>query len=373
MNEIEKSEQHELMVGGTESIASFFLPGSVDRALKESDWSITEMVEVLTSIIRDEETKTTTNRAGESTEESIVTPKEKMSAMKMLRDMGKEAMIIGGLIQNNRLHMEKVLEDGTKIEYDSETMEVLQKGSSRLTDTMSLLERASKSDDIIDVDYKVEEEENNEPRTGHNRASDTTDGSDGPLSGRTGVIRGRSNSRDDGSGRDEQSSPVCSEEQQFSRTDARSEERQHKTTNKGSGESPTGGTKNERKRRIPLKHQRSRQSKGNGSQREPDDGNDGTVDVRKPKYPYVPGSQHLSAPGPFPAGSDPRHPGIPIRSAGDPVDPHVRTAESLTDRLNRIEQARAESSDSAGREESRPSETIKHPDESGCESVTGTS
>lgn len=367
MNKIQKSEQHELVVGGNESIASFFLPGHVDRAFKESNWDVTEMVEILTSIIREEETRTTTNRLGESIEESIVTPKERMAAMKMLHDVSKEAMVIGGLIRNNRLHLEKILDDGTKVEYDSETMEILEKGSSRLTDTMSLLERAATTDDIIDVDYKLKEE-NNEPRAGHNRSPDLTSGPDGSVDGRSSDVRGGSDTGRDGSGGDVKVSEVCPTEERTPTSNTRIEERQCKDND----ESPTGGAKNERSTRIPRKFRRSRQSKTTGNQHEQNDGNDGAVSPTRSKYPHVPGSQHLSAPGPFPAGSDPSKPGIPIRSPGDRSDPNVRTAESLTSRLERLERAREAGSNPTRREESGPNEKTQHPDESGNQSVTGT-
>jgi hypothetical protein len=153
--EIEKSQHHDIVVGvGGGGLTSFFVPGEVDKAFKVNEWTLEEMVEILTSIARECSTKIITLKNGTIIEEPAVTPRERMAAIAMLEKKAKDSMVLGGLIQKDQLQVRKTLSDGSEAEYNAEGMRLAREGSSRLQETLNLLEKASTSNDsdIIDVE-----------------------------------------------------------------------------------------------------------------------------------------------------------------------------------------------------------------------------
>ena len=82
--DLRKSDNHEIVVGGGEGLTSFFVPGDIDSAFRENDWSVAEMVEVLTDIVRDKTTRHIERRDGSIVEEPITTARERMAAIVML-------------------------------------------------------------------------------------------------------------------------------------------------------------------------------------------------------------------------------------------------------------------------------------------------
>ena len=162
---IEKTGDHAIVTRGGEGLTSFFIPGEVDKAFKVNEWTLTEMVEILTNIARECSTKVITRKDGTIIEEPAVSPRERMAAIGMLEKKAKESMVLGGLIQKDQLQVRKTLPDGSTAEFNAAAMRLTQEGSSRLQSTLALLEQAkdSKKSNVIDV-----EEIENDTGTGSN-------------------------------------------------------------------------------------------------------------------------------------------------------------------------------------------------------------
>lgn len=177
-----KTDKHELVAGGGGGLTSFFVPGEIDKAFRENEWAVAEMVQVLTNIVRCTDVKTITKKDGTLIEEPVTTARERMAAITMLDRKAKEAMVLGGLIQTDRLTLKKTAEDGTEAEYTVEGKRIAGESSSRLKSTLELLTAASHSqspNEIIDV----VEDELNESRDG---SGDDPSGGDGRVpSGRS--------------------------------------------------------------------------------------------------------------------------------------------------------------------------------------------
>lgn len=325
--DIEKSEHHDIVVGAGEGLASFFVPGELDRAFRENEWSVAEMVEVLTNIVRDSATKVIQRKDGTFIEEPITSPKEKMAAIQMLDKKAKEAMVLGGLIQKERLQLTKTGADGTTAEYNAEGMRLTQDGSSRLQSTLALLEGASKStsDSIIDVEVTDERRDDECDGSGGGggllprqpRGSDT---SDGP--GRTGSGDGPSS---DGCGGDGVCGPVYGKEWTDEANSRWGQNDEQETT---------GGAEDERSTGIPESAGGSGEGEGDGGE-SPGTGQEAGCDSGGNKRPVVPGEQSCKRDNWW-------EPGIP-RKEPDTDPGSVRdcdTAESQSDRAGRIERAR---------------------------------
>lgn len=179
MGEITKTENHSIVAGGSGGLTSFFIPGEIDAAFRENEWAVAEMVEVLTNIVRCTDVKTINKKDGTVIEEPVTTARERMAAITMLDRKAKEAMVLGGLIQTDRLTLKKTAEDGTEAEYSVEGKRIAGDSSARLKSTLELLTAAShsQSDEIIDI---VEEEETVDD-TG-NGSCDAATGIDGRIS-----------------------------------------------------------------------------------------------------------------------------------------------------------------------------------------------
>lgn len=360
--DIRKSENHEIVAGGGEGLTSFFMPGAIDSAFRENNWSIYEMVEVLTDIALSKETKITTYKDGSVVEESVVTPKERIAAALMLDRKAKEGMVLGGLITKDRLTVRKKLDDGSEAEYNAEGMRLTMEGSSRLKTTLALLEDASKSksDKVIDVevldndkrgDAKLRERDERDDATGDERGvpprpprgSARSDGPVGKCSG--------GSPRSSGSGGDGVFSEVHGEQ----RTGTTVSHRQGRKDDKGT----TGGAENERAGRVSKQSGRGSEGKGDGAEntergREagPDNpshpatsdvgsGSESVVSVQE-RRPVVPGEHTTKRANRWEPGISRKGPDTDSGSIRD-----RETAESSLDRLKRIDRARKQAADAA--------------------------
>ena len=99
---IQKTDTHSLVVGGVESLASFFMPGEISRAFHNHKWHVDEMVDTLVAIIRDDALVATKKKDGTTVMVPAVSPREKMAAISMLAQKAKEGLILGGMIQQAR-------------------------------------------------------------------------------------------------------------------------------------------------------------------------------------------------------------------------------------------------------------------------------
>lgn len=336
MGEIQKTEHYDLLVGKDgEGLASFFMPGEIDRAFRENEFAVSEMVETLTSIIRDESTRSVKKKDGSIMEEPVVSAREKMAAIRMLDVKAKEGMVLGGLIQNERLTLKKKLPDGTMAEYDAEGMKLVEEGSSRIQSTLSLLEEANAGhgNDIIDVEaIRSEPRDDGGNETGRRGAfPDPGPGDRGSNGGEPGcsgsggaVVLGKLHGKERSSG---------------SGTRVRTGKDDDKDSVKGAEDERGGG--------IPVKHGRGSEGKGSGENGGRDVSGD-QCDPGPARRPIIPGESAVSQTKWY-------GPGIPRRAPGEQPDPSVRTAESIADRSARIarcgDAADGEGGDSGGRPE----------------------
>ena len=313
-----KTENHAIVAGG-EGLTGFFLPGELDTAFRENNWNVAEMVEVLTSIIRDTSVRHTEKRDGSIVEEPVTTARERMAAISMLDKKAKEGLILGGLIVKDRLTARKTTEDGTEMEYNAEGMRLVKEGSSRLKSTLALLEDASKAggDEVIDVEVSGGDKRGNAKLR---KRDEGGDGSNRRGSSKRSLLprqpRGSdSDSGPGGSGAD--GGPDCHSSggdglfkplHDVERSDASDTHRQGPDDDEG----PIKGAEDERGSGIPVQSGRSRKDQGVGGQS--DEHRDG----------------------------DQPNPVAPTRE-GNPTG----TAESSLDRLKRMERAREQAAKAA--------------------------
>ena len=332
-------------MGGGEGLTSFFVPGEIDSAFRDNSWCVAEMVEVLTDIIRDKTTRRVERRDGSVVEEPITSVRERMAAITMLDRKAKEAMILGGLIQKDRLTAKKTTGDGTEIEYNAEGMRLTEEGSSRLKSTLALLEGASKAkgDEIIDMEVDDASTTRNESSNIRSNGASRRGPSDGSLLPRQ--PRGSSDgiepvgpdtgdkSRSIGCGGND----ICGELHGVERSDATETYWEGPDYDEG----PTGGAEDERESGISEQLGGSGEGKDLGGEGSEHRGGN-LPNPESPRRPVVPGE----------AGVKRVHwyePGIPRRSpdsdAGSIRD--CQTAESALDRLQRIERAREQAAAAA--------------------------
>lgn len=366
-----ESCNHEIVVGGGEGLTSFFVPGDIDNAFRENQWSVAEMVEVLTNIVRDGTTRHIERRDGSVVEEPVVTAREKMAAIAMLDKKAREGMILGGLITRDRLTVKKKLEDGSEAEYNEEGMRLTTEASSRLKSTLALLEGAStaEGDEIIDVEpvkVKVTEErqDKNGSTKGHEPRDIRRDESGGRGSsllprqpiGDDRLNRSVGSQSDDGPGSDSSGgNGLCGTVHEDEWTD----DGVSFPGQQGEGFGPkqddqesTKGAGNERGAGIPVQSGRSNQDQDDGrkdskSGREVGCDHAGdtekySTDVVLPRRPVVPGESGVKRTNWW-------EPGIPRRAPGTKPSDYrdVVTAESSLDRIKRIERAREQAAQAA--------------------------
>lgn len=117
-------------------LLDFFSPDAVSEAMAEANWDAQEMIEQLAEIARD-----ATNN----------TARERMAAMKMLTDQGKEALVLHGHIR--KITAEATQEEGgIKKTLTADSLELLRAGSARMMTTLELLAAGQSTPEIIDVD-----------------------------------------------------------------------------------------------------------------------------------------------------------------------------------------------------------------------------
>ena len=303
--EIEKTEHHDIVTGEGAGLTSFFLPGELDRAFKENEWTLSEMVEILTGIARECSTKVITKKDGTIIEEPVITARERMAAISMLEKKAKENMVLGGLIQKDQLQVRKTLPDGSTAEFNAAAMRLTQEGSSRLQSTLALLEQAkdSKKSNVIDVE---EIENDHDTGTGSNVCPGGGK-STGPGSGGTDRESGSRN----GPG---ESSPVYGEQ--------RPPLRDPFGPGKDHDNAGIQGAGNEGEDGITVERERG----GEGSDVGEQGGEDRDGDQSNPESPDEPWWSD-SYPEP--------DPGSP-RPSGSPSDAHERGTESAADTAARV-------------------------------------
>lgn len=303
-SEIVKREDHDLLSGGEGGLTSFFVPGEIDKAFRENDYAVTEMISTLCDIVRSKDMRIITRKDGMIIEEPVCTPRDVMAALKMLDDKAMKGMVLGGLIQNDRLEFRRNLGDGTVAEYSQEGLRLVTKGSDRLRSTLALLEKAgdSGSDEVIDVEIESESGNDGRDAVGRERAA--------PGPGGRGSDGGKS--RDVGSGGD----GVRSKIHGGKRADPGDTHREGEYNDNGT----IRGADDERKEGLPITATRG----GEGQEDGKEDGVDGDrdrSDFGPSKRPIIIGGNSLSR-------ASWCDPGIPKGSG-----------EGISDRLARIARA----------------------------------
>lgn len=148
MGEIEKSGMHDLITTPTEGVAAFFLPECIGGALQEAGvtprFIISELAEILKT------NRLTVNDKGE--EKFLVSPRERMTAAKMLLEVAEKSAKVSGLIERITGHTERELPDGTRVTMDAEGLRLLREGSSRTRRTLDILRDHIDGPTIIDVE-----------------------------------------------------------------------------------------------------------------------------------------------------------------------------------------------------------------------------
>lgn len=356
---IGKSKHYDLVVGAGEGLTSFFVPGDIDRAFRENEFAVSEMIEILTDIARAKDMRVIQRKDGTQIEEPITSPRERLVALKMLDQKAKEAMVLGGLIQSERLQLKKVASDGTTAEYNAEGMRLIQEGSSRLKSTLAILEGAScsKSDEIIDM------EEEDGPKN---------DGGDGPRLQSRPVSGGKPKRSDQDSGRGGTGSGgrprstgsggdgVCGELHGPERAGSPESQSVRGTDD---DQVTTGGAKNERETRVPVESGRSDTGEIPGGASKRDVERDQRDPSTPPKRPVIPGEHAAARRNWWEPGTPRREPDSNPGTIRD-----CKTAESSLDQLKRIERARQHAHDAqAGyierREKSQRAADLKPGDE----------
>ncbi len=179
-NEIVRSVDPD-RVGPTSRLMEFFSPGAIAEAMEDAEWTSAEMIEQLAGIARD--------AANNSS-------RERMAAMKMLSDQGREALSLHGVIRN--ITTEAVAErDGVKTTLTAEGLKLLEAGSARTMSTLELLAASQNTSKIIDVEPLEESHERGDVEShGPDGASpdfSTNPESGGDSSDRSGARRRDSN------------------------------------------------------------------------------------------------------------------------------------------------------------------------------------
>lgn len=122
----------------TSKLLGFFDPESIAAAFEENQWDTSEMIRQLTSIALNAQENTA---------------RERMAAMKMLQDQGKEALQLHGHIRRIEMTAERE-QDGVKETLTAEGMQLLKEGTQRTLSTIDMLEAAEHVTELIDLEPK---------------------------------------------------------------------------------------------------------------------------------------------------------------------------------------------------------------------------